>query len=128
VVLGRYGTLSQGIYLGLGASFGLFTGMTGVAALIGPTGGYIIGFILASLVLGELVERKSSWSGLGTVAIMSLGVLIIYTAGAIQLALVLDLDAWTALLMGVVPFVVVDAIKVLVAGSVGTLFLRPASP
>jgi len=128
VVLGRYGTLSQGMYLGLGASFGLFTGMTGAAALIGPTGGYLLGFILASLVLGELVERRSSWSGLGTMAVMSLGVLIIYAAGAIQLALVLGLDARAALFMGVIPFVVVDAIKVLIAGSAGIIFLRPASP
>jgi biotin transporter BioY len=52
---------------------------------------------------------------------------IIYAAGALQLAIVLGLDVWGALLLGVLPFLLVDALKVIVATGVGTLFLRPRS-
>ena len=124
-VLGRYGALSQGMYLGLGASFGWFSGMSGVAALTGITGGYLIGFILASLVLGEMVERKKDWSGAQITAAMSLAVLLIYSAGALNLALVLGLSFQEAVVMGVLPFIVVDALKITAATGLGALFLRP---
>jgi len=126
-VLGRYGALSQGMYLGLGASFGWFSGMTGLAALSGVTGGYLIGFILASFVLGEMVERRNEWSGAQIMAAMSLAVLVIYSAGALHLALTLGLSVQEAIVMGVLPFIVVDALKIMVGSSVGTLFLRPRS-
>lgn len=126
-VLGRYGALSQGMYLGLGASFGWFSGMTGLAALSGVTGGYLIGFILASFVLGEMVERRNEWSGAQIMAAMSLAVLVIYSAGALHLALMLGLSVQEAIVMGVLPFIVVDALKIMVGSSVGTLFLRPRS-
>lgn len=125
-VLGRYGALGQGMYLGMGATFGWFSGMAGFAALLGPTGGYLIGFVLASIVIGELVERRRNWSTGHVLAAMSLGVLIIYALGAAQLALFLGLDVMEAIILGVVPFVTVDALKVLMAAGAGSLFLRPA--
>jgi biotin transport system substrate-specific component len=127
VVLGRYGALSQGMYLGLGASFGWFSGMVGTAALVGVTGGYLIGFVISSFVLGEMVERRGLWSGRQIVSAMTLAVLIIYAAGALQLALVLGLSAWEALALGVLPFLLVDAIKVAVASGAASLFLSPRS-
>ncbi|MHC1681084.1 MAG: biotin transporter BioY [Methanomassiliicoccales archaeon] len=126
LVLGRYGALGQGMYLGMGATFGWFSGMAGFAALMGPTGGYLLGFVLASVVLGEIVERQKDWSMKQVLAVMSLGVLIIYALGAAQLALFLGLDVVDAILLGVVPFVTVDALKVLMAAGAGSLFLRPA--
>lgn len=127
VVLGRYGVLSQGMYLGMGASFGWFSGMAGAAALVGVTGGYLIGFVIASFILGELVERRREWSGWQVAFTMSLGVLVIYAAGTLQLALVLGLDPWEAVVMGAAPFVVVDALKVVMATGAASLFLRPRS-
>jgi len=126
VVLGRYGALGQGMYLGMGAALGWFSGMAGFAALLGPTGGYLLGFVLASMVLGEMVERRKDWSTSQVLAAMSLGVLIIYALGAAQLALFLGLDVGEAILLGVVPFATVDALKVLMAAGTGSLFLRPA--
>ncbi len=125
VVLGRYGALSQGMYLGLGASFGWFSGMAGTAALVGVSGGYLFGFVLSSLVLGELVERRREWTGAQVLGAMSLAVLLIYALGALQLALVLGLTPWEALVMGVLPFLVVDALKVAMATGAASLFLRP---
>lgn len=125
-VLGRYGALGQGLYLGMGAAFGMFSGMAGAAALVGPTGGYLIGFMLASCILGELVERREGWTLLHVMGAMALGVLAIYLPGAIQLALFLGLDAGQAVTMGVLPFLVGDAIKVLLASGIGSMFLRPS--
>jgi biotin transport system substrate-specific component len=125
-VLGRYGALGQGMYLVMGGTFGWFSGMAGFAALLGPTGGYLLGFVLASIVLGEMVERRKDWSMGRVLAAMSLGVLIIYALGAAQLALFLGLDVVEAAVLGVLPFITVDALKVLMASAVGTMFLRPA--
>lgn len=127
VVLGRYGALSQGMYLGMGISFGWFSGMVGTAALTGITGGYIIGFVIASFLLGELVERRREWNGGQVLLAVSLSMTVIYAAGALQLALVLGLNVWEALLMGVLPFLLVDALKVIMVTSVGAFFLRPRS-
>jgi len=125
-VLGRYGALGQGMYLVMGGAFGWFSGMAGFAALLGPTGGYLLGFVLASVVLGELVERRKDWSMSRVLLAMSLGVLIIYALGAAQLALFLGLDGVEAVVLGVLPFITVDALKVLMASAAGTMFLRPA--
>ena len=126
MVLGRYGALGQGMYLVMGGALGWFSGMAGFAALLGPTGGYLLGFVLASVVIGEMVERRRDWSMKRVVAAMSLGVLIIYSLGAAQLAIFLGLDVTEAILLGVLPFVTVDALKVLMAAGAGSMFLRPA--
>ena len=125
-VLGRYGVLGQGMYLGMGAAFGWFSGMIGFAALLGPTGGYLFGFVLASIVIGEMVERRRAWSMRRVLAAMSLGVLIVYAMGAVQLSLFFGIGIAEAAIIGVLPFVTVDVLKVLVASAVGTMFLRPA--
>jgi len=126
LVLGRYGVLGQGMYLTMGGAFGWFSGAAGFAALVGPTGGYLLGFVLASVVIGEMVERRKGWSTVHVLAAMSLGVLIIYSLGAAQLALFLGLDAAEAIVLGVIPFIAVDALKVLMAAGAGSMFLRPA--
>src|SRR5512145_648809 len=78
VCLGRFGAVSQVMYVGMGASFGWFTGMIGPAALTGITGGYLIGFVLASALLGEIVERRSSWNVLSLSMAMVAAVGVIY--------------------------------------------------
>lgn len=127
LVLGRYGALGQGMYLVMGSALGWFSGMAGFAALLGPTGGYLLGFVMASIVIGEMVERRNEWSIRQVLAVMSLGVLIIYSLGALQLALFLGLDVTEAMVLGVLPFITVDALKVLLAAGAGSMFLRPSA-
>jgi biotin transport system substrate-specific component len=115
VCLGRFGALSQCMYLGMGASFGWFSGLVGSAAFMGVTGGYLIGFVLASVVLGEIVERKRSWSTGSLTMAMVAAVGVIYACGVVQMAAVLDMDLMSAFVIGAVPFAAVDGIKIAMA-------------
>jgi biotin transport system substrate-specific component len=117
-VLGRFGAVSMGIYLVLGSAFGWFSGAIGMAALSGITAGYLFGFVLAAAVVGELAQRRSHWSFGEIVAVMSLAVGVIYAFGSVWLSLALGIDLVQALVIGALPFIVVDAIKLLVASSV----------
>ena len=117
-VLGRFGMVSMGMYLVLGSAFGWFSSAIGMAALSGITAGYLFGFVLAAAVVGELAQRRRDWSFGQIVVVMSLAVGIIYLLGSFWLSLILGIELSQALLLGAVPFVVVDAIKVLLASSI----------
>lgn len=128
-VLGRWlGPASQAIYLGLGAlgvpwfapSAGApWFSLGGWAALVGVTGGYLVGFLLASAAVGWTLDRglqRRTFSG--NLLVLLLGVGIIYLAGAVQFAAVTGSGLTTTLLYGVVPFVPGDMLKAVVAASV----------
>jgi biotin transport system substrate-specific component len=105
------------MYLGLGASFGWFSGQIGLAALSGVTAGYLLGFVIAAALIGEMAHRKKNWSISKIMVMMSAGAAIILASGSIWLAFLLHLDLAQALLLGALPFVAVDAMKVLMAAS-----------
>jgi biotin transport system substrate-specific component len=123
ICLGRFGVISQGMYVALGASFGWFSGMTGFSALLGVTGGYLIGFLLASVFLGEMVERRSCWSITSLSMTMMAAVGIIYACGVAQLVLVLHLSLFQAILIGALPFAVVDGIKIALTVGLSSILL-----
>jgi len=110
------GTLTTGAYVALGTlGLPLFTGWQGgLAHLMGPTGGYLIGFVLASALLGWLAERGWDRSYGRTVAAMLLAEVIIYVPGLLWLHGLVGGWAQT-LALGLVPFLVGDAIKMLLA-------------
>ncbi len=123
VVIGRYGVVSQLMFIGMAGTFGWFTGMVGFAALAGITGGYLFGFVVASFFLGEIVERRKGMSqGQILLALMAADAMIL-TLGSLQLGIVLQKDLLTTFVLGFVPFVVVDAMKVIVASSIATVFI-----
>lgn len=129
VLLGRWwGGTSLAIYAGLGA-FGLpwFAGWKGgIEALAGPTGGYIIGFILAALFLGYFTDKyiraRSFFSMLGLMLFANF--VLIHIPGLIQLYLWLSLvkgDAVTLsqlLMMGTIPFIAGDVTKAIAAAAI----------
>jgi biotin transport system substrate-specific component len=123
VCLGRFGTLSQCMYLGMGASFGWFSGLVGSAALMSVTGGYLIGFVLASAFLGEIVERKGSWSTFSLSLAMIASVGIIYASGVIFMSAILNMDLVSAFLVGAVPFAAVDGIKISMAVAISSILV-----
>jgi len=119
MVLGsRRGTLCLLTYLAEGA-LGLpvfAAGPTiGLARLLGPTGGYLVGFIAAAYVTGRLAElgwdRKPGLTLLAMIA----GNLAIYVPGLIWLAGATSLGVSEVLTAGFVPFIAGDAVKLAIA-------------
>ena len=129
VLLGRrWGGISLAIYAGLGAA-GLpwFSGWSGgVGYLAGPTGGYIIGFILAALFLGYFTDtfiRSRSFVSMLALMLFANFVLI-YVPGLLQLGLWVNLVRGepvtfaTLLGMGAVPFIAGDITKAVMAAAI----------
>lgn len=118
-------TISCMVYLLIGLVgvpvFSAFSG--GPGKLLGPTGGYLIGYILIPLVGGFFLNRfkKSKWMhAMGFV----LGTLCCYGVGTIWLVCQSKMEWTGALFVGVVPFVVFDAVKIAVAMIVGELIAK----
>lgn len=113
----RMGALTTAAYALLGvAGLPLFAGGgSGLAYLMGPTGGYLIGFVLAATLLGALAER--GWDrGYGSTALAMLAAsAVIYLAGLAWLTVALGGDLGAALSAGLLPFLVGDAVKLAVA-------------
>lgn len=119
------GALSQLIYLFIGfLGIPVFAGgAAGIAALWGPTGGYLIGFVLAAFFIGFLAERLNPNSFFPIFFSMLCGLVIIYFLGTVQLMMVLKFTAIKAFMVGVLPFVLFDLVKAFLA-SIITLRLR----
>lgn len=97
----------------------VFTGGgAGIEVLGGATGGYILGFVVAAPVVGALAQRGVDRGPVGAVAAFGLGSAIIYAFGVPVLMLVTGWGLAQALMGGVVPFLVGDAVK---AGFAGVL-------
>lgn len=118
MVLGaRDGALSQLAYVALIAvGLPLDANARGQAALFGPTGGYLVGFVAAACVSGLLVERAGTrlWQRwLAGVA----GIAVIYLCGLPVLMLTRGLDLAMAWAAGAAPFIVPDLVKALIAAA-----------
>lgn len=129
VLLGRWwGGISLAIYAGLGAAgVPWFSGWSGgVGYLAGPTGGYIIGFILAALFIGHFVDtyvRSRSFPSMLALMLFANFVLI-YVPGLLQLGLWLksvgggSVTFTTLLGMGAIPFIPGDITKAVMAAAI----------
>ena len=112
----KRGTLSVLIYILLGAvGVPVFAGLKGgFGVLAGPTGGYIVGFLLTAFVIG-LAAEKWERRALPLVIAMMIGVLLCYTAGTIWFMLITKMHLGESLLLCVVPFLLPDAVKIAAA-------------
>ena len=117
VLLGKkWGAASVGVYL-LAGILGLpvFAGGTGgIGRIAGPTGGYLLGYLLAVFVIGLISEKgeKINWV---EVPAMIAGMLIIYVAGIPWLKMVTGMTFDKALALGLYPFLIGDALKIAAA-------------
>ena len=108
------GAAAVGLYLIQGAAgLPVFAGgKSGFITLVGPTGGYLIGFIVAAYIVGILTELRYNKS-LGYIAFsMFVGNLVIYSFGLFWL--VQFVGESSALQMGLFPFLVGDFVKILI--------------
>jgi biotin transport system substrate-specific component len=87
----------------------------GASGFGGPSFGYILGFVLAAMVVGWLASRGADRSPLRAVPAMLLGTVLIYLIGVPWLMADLDVGLVKALDLGVRPFLGTDALKVLLA-------------
>ena len=129
----RYGCLSQIFYVVLGIAFiPWFGGMTGgLEVFLGSTGGFLIGFILASYFIGSITEKYAEARNFTKMALV-IGVAnfaLIYIPGLLGLELWFYasqgtvLGVFDLLMMGLIPFIVGDIVKILGAASVSKVFL-----
>jgi biotin transport system substrate-specific component len=113
----RLGAMALVAYLAAGlAGLPVFApGAPGIARLLGPTGGYLIGFVFAAALVGFLAERGWDRRVSTTVLAMALGNLVIYAFGVGWLSLFVP--ATEALNLGMYPFLIGDAVKVALAAA-----------
>jgi len=118
IVMHRYGAIPVLLYCILGVlGLPLFhNGMAGIGVLLGPSGGYLIGFIFAALITGLTYEHDSRVIRIGGIAVAT-G--IIYLFGVAWLMYSLQLGFIPAVITGVFPFIPGDMIKAAAAYLIG---------
>jgi biotin transport system substrate-specific component len=119
-LLGRkLGGITQSAYMFLGLTGQqVFTGLgSGSLYLLGPTGGYVVGFVLASFAAGSfLVKEKQSF--LSVFSKLLAADFIILLSGMLWLKMSLSIPLGKAFLLGFLPFVLGDILKVILATAV----------
>ncbi|WP_462316434.1 biotin transporter BioY [Methanobrevibacter sp.] len=128
----KYGCLSQILYIVLGVAFiPWFGGMTGgLDIFLGSTFGFFIGFVIASYFVGMITEKYAASRSFRKMAI-TIGIAnfaLIYIPGLAGLALFMSMQGTPVgivelLMMGLVPFIAGDIVKILGAASVSKVFL-----
>jgi biotin transport system substrate-specific component len=117
-LLGGYlGALSQVVYILLGViGLPVFAGgKAGAGVLLGPTGGYLVGFVVGAYVIGRLTALRRTpglWWLMGSMAV---GIAVLYALGILQLMLVARLDLARAVAVGLLPSLPGDLAKILIA-------------
>ncbi len=139
----KWAVVSQLLYIALGAcGLPVFSGgRGGLAVLVGPTGGYLWGFIVATFVTSHIlrmdIPSKASSARVASsasrvqrpITVRGLlaglaSIIIINGMGTVMLALVMHLEPGAACTIGVLPFIVGDTIKMLGALIVGRMVFR----
>ena len=114
LILGPWwGLAATCLYLLLGLlGMPVFSGGTGgVAKLLGPTGGYLVGYIPAAIIMG-LVARIGRRKAFQNMIACLAGMSIVDALGVLRLKTVLDIGWGKALAAGLYPFIVGDLIKI----------------
>lgn len=97
----------------------VFSGFSGGAArLAGPTGGYLVGFIFTVLISGWVIEHSGGKMWKNAVG-MAVSMIPAYLTGTIWLSWVSGNGFRAAIVQGVLPFLVGDAVKILIAAISG---------
>jgi len=114
----RNGALSQMLYVVLGVlGLPVFSGFgSGIGRIIGPTGGYLLSFPFAALAVGYILQKKNGF--LWSLGAMTLGLLIIFSLGTIQLYAVYFHDWSQAFVSGFLIFSWWDLLKLFAASSI----------
>lgn len=107
--------------------------LTGLAALLGGTGGYLIGFLLATAFVGWLAQREWDRKWLRTLLAFAGGTVLIYAVGLPWLYVTLSNlhvanPLQTTITGGLLPFLIGDALKAILAAVILPLVWRVSAP
>jgi len=118
-----YGALSIIIYLALGTiGLPVFSGFSGgIAHLLGPTGGYLFAFPVATFFAGIIArravkDRKREWLQVTLAMLFSL--IVVYSIGVTWLSTYLGISLTQAFVLGALPFIPIDLVKLLIAAPI----------
>lgn len=108
---GKRGTAAILVYLALGAvGLPVFAGFRGgIAVLLGPTGGYLWGFLAAALLYWLLENRLKPWAN------MALGMAVCYACAAAWYGLAFGGSFWAVTALCVIPYLLPDGAKIAAA-------------
>ena len=120
----KYGVLSVGLYLGLGVlGLPVFSGgSSGFAAIWGPTGGFLIGYLLLAATIGFITSKGKSWFITDLIGIL-LGNAFLYALGITWLKIRLEMSWPAAVTTGLVPFIPGTIIKIVVALAISRMLV-----
>jgi biotin transport system substrate-specific component len=96
--------------------FSFFT--AGPSKLLGPTGGYLIGYVFLAIIAGYFVDKYPGKVHMYIVG-MVLGSIILYALGTSWLAYQANMTFEAALFAGVIPYLPGDIIKIIIAAIIG---------
>jgi biotin transport system substrate-specific component len=121
----RWGLASISIYLLAGiCGLPVFAGgLGGIGRLLGPTGGYLVGYLPAVFVIGFISERTGQRTVFDLIAMIG-GSVIVYVSGVTWLKLLTGMTLEKTLAVGVLPFLTGDVLKIAAALAI-TFTLRP---
>ena len=89
----------------------------GIDRLVGATGGYLVGMLVASLLLGYLADRKADQKFRTSFPALLLGDLVIFTFGLIWLHTSLDMTWAATFKAGLTPFILGEALKIAITAT-----------
>jgi len=115
----RRGIASASLYLVLGlVGLPVFAeGSHGLSVVLGATGGYLVGFILAAAVIGRLAELGWDRNAFGSIGAMVLGSVLVYAVGVPWLAITTSHPLDWAIANGLAPFLPGDFLKIALAAA-----------
>lgn len=93
-------------------------GTSGLGKLLGPTGGFIIAFVIAYPIVSWLKGTGNSFKRFMLAAVF-VGIPITYIGGLTSMMLLMDVSLWQALVMAVFPFIPGDVLKAALAAFLG---------
>jgi len=112
----RWGLASVAVYLLAGAcGLPVFAGgMGGIGRIVGPTGGYLLSYLPAVLLIG-FISEKGARRSLYDVVAMICGSFVVYACGVTWLKMLTDMSWGKTLAVGMYPFLLGDAMKIAAA-------------
>lgn len=114
-------TISVFVYILIGlAGLPVFSNFgSGIGKVLGPTGGYLIGYIIVAFVGGYLLERFYDRKWMRFVALL-LGTALMYVIGTFWLSYVMQLSVLESLWIGVIPYIPCDLLKIIMSLILGS--------